>query len=101
MKLALRNFGTAPETARSFTVPFTASSPIDPPGKNSGCTTNESVLIASRPEVRFKHRRIAKILESRVPERGEKQMLDQLVAQLASAPVAHHNVLVANQGQRA
>ena len=48
MKLALRNFGSAPETARSFTVPFTASSPIDPPGKNSGCTTNESVLIASR-----------------------------------------------------
>ena len=49
MKLALKNLGNAPETARSFTVPFTASSPIDPPGKNSGCTTNESVLIASRP----------------------------------------------------
>jgi len=33
MKLALRNFGSAPLTARSFTVPFTASSPIDPPAK--------------------------------------------------------------------
>jgi hypothetical protein len=26
----------APETARSFTVPLTASSPMDPPGKRSG-----------------------------------------------------------------
>ena len=52
MKLALRNFGSAPETARSFTVPFTASSPIDPPGKNNGCTTKESVLMASLPPAR-------------------------------------------------
>src|SRR5689334_7875005 len=39
--------GCAPETARSFSVPFTASSPIDPPGKRSGCTTNASVVRAS------------------------------------------------------
>src|SRR3954467_896478 len=31
--------GRAPATARSFTVPFTASSPIDPPGKRIGRTT--------------------------------------------------------------
>src|SRR5450755_588993 len=31
--------GRAPETARSLTVPLTASSPIDPPGNRSGLTT--------------------------------------------------------------
>ena len=31
--------GLAPATARSFTVPLTASSPIDPPGKRIGRTT--------------------------------------------------------------
>jgi len=34
--------------ARSLTVPFTARSPIDPPGKKSGFTTYESVENASR-----------------------------------------------------
>jgi hypothetical protein len=38
--------GRAPATARSFTVPFTARSPIEPPGKRRGLTTNESVVIA-------------------------------------------------------
>ena len=38
----------APETARSFTVPLTASSPIDPPGKLSGLTTKLSVVMAIR-----------------------------------------------------
>ena len=38
----------APCTARSFTVPCTARWPMDPPGKRSGCTTNASVLNASR-----------------------------------------------------
>ena len=31
--------GRAPDTERSFTVPFTASSPIEPPGKTIGLTT--------------------------------------------------------------
>jgi hypothetical protein len=39
--------GRAPATARSLTVPFTARSPIEPPGKRSGLTTNESVVNAS------------------------------------------------------
>ena len=91
MKLALRNFGSAPETARSFTVPFTASSPIDPPGKNSGCTTNESVLIAMLARRQIKHRGIAQILQRRIAKRRQKQVLHQLVAQLAAAAVAHHD----------
>ena len=40
--------GRAPDTARSLTVPLTASSPIEPPGKRSGLTTKLSVVIASR-----------------------------------------------------
>ncbi len=43
-----RNNGRAPIIARSFTVPFTASSPMFEPGKNFGVTTNESVENASR-----------------------------------------------------
>ena len=34
--------------ARSLTVPYTASLPMSPPGKNSGLTTNESVVKAIR-----------------------------------------------------
>ena len=36
---AARPIGVAPETARSLTVPLTASSPMEPPGKISGRTT--------------------------------------------------------------
>ncbi len=39
-------FRPAPDTARSFTVPLTANSPIEPPGKLSGLTTKLSVVIA-------------------------------------------------------
>ena len=42
-------FASAPPIQISFTVPLTARSPISPPGKNIGSTTNESVLIAIRP----------------------------------------------------
>src|SRR5450830_944080 len=48
MKPALRYSGRAPHMARSFTVPLTASVPMSPPGKNSGRTTYESVVNASR-----------------------------------------------------
>src|SRR6185437_13116898 len=43
-----RNSGVAPDIARSLTVPLTARSPIEPPGKNGGLTTKESVENASR-----------------------------------------------------
>jgi len=39
MNPADRYSGTAPDTARSLTVPLTARSPMLPPGKNSGETT--------------------------------------------------------------
>ena len=40
--------GIAPDMARSLTVPLTARSPMLPPGKTSGFTTNESVEKARR-----------------------------------------------------
>ena len=101
MKLALRNFGSAPETARSLTVPLTASSPIDPPGKNSGCTTKESVLIARARAGGVEHRRIAQIFKRGIAEGGKKQMLDQLVAELAAAAVAHHDGGIVGERKRA
>ncbi len=45
-KVVTSAIGLAPDTARSLTVPLTASSPIDPPGKRSGRTTKLSVVTA-------------------------------------------------------
>ena len=39
MKAALSHAGRAPDIARSFTVPLTASVPMSPPGKKAGRTT--------------------------------------------------------------
>ena len=46
-KVTTRASAFAPETARSFTVPFTASSPMEPPGKLKGLTTKLSVVMAT------------------------------------------------------
>jgi len=48
MKAVDSTRGVAPAIARSLTVPFTARSPIEPPGKNIGFTTKESVENAKR-----------------------------------------------------
>ena len=42
----------APQTARSFTVPQTASRPMSPPGKKGGVTTYPSVVKAISPSIR-------------------------------------------------
>ncbi len=44
--VATKALPMAPETARSFIVPFTARSPIEPPGNWIGLTTKLSVVIA-------------------------------------------------------
>src|SRR3954452_2606559 len=49
MRLTVSATGRAPAIARSLTVPLTASSPIDPPGKRRGLTTKASVVIATSP----------------------------------------------------
>jgi len=46
MSVAIKAIGRAADTAKSFNVPLTASSPIEPPGKRSGRTTKPSAVVA-------------------------------------------------------
>jgi len=55
IKLAVKYLGTAPLTARSLTVPATASLPIFPPGKKSGLMTKLSVETAIFDDVNLMH----------------------------------------------
>jgi hypothetical protein len=48
MKAAESQRGRAPPTAKSFTVPQTASVPMSPPGNSTGVTTKLSVVKARR-----------------------------------------------------
>ena len=70
----------APPIARSFTVPWTASEPIFPPGKKSGFTTNESVVKASR------ERATLKICFEGMRDRANREMLDQVLNAFEIAP---------------
>ena len=76
--------GRAPAIARSLTVPLTASSPIEPPGKRSGLTTNESVVTTMSPAARA-------VRELGHPEGGREQALDQRLRRLAAGPVGHRD----------
>ena len=62
-----------------------------PPGKNNGCTTNESVENASRALAEREHGRVRQAPEHRIRERGHEEMLDQLARHLSAAAVAHHD----------
>ncbi len=57
--------------------------------------------MARRPELQIEHRGIAQILERRIAKGRQKQMLDEFVAQLAAAAVAHHDGGIIGQRQRA
>ena len=54
---------------------------------------------AGRAEI--EHRRVAQVLERRIAERRQKQVLHQLVAQLAPAAVPHHDGGIIGERQRA
>ena len=99
-----RYSGVAPDMARSLTVPLTARSPIDPPGKNIGLTTNESVENASRaPPVSPAptHRRVAQLGVGGAAERRQEQVLDELAGHRPAASVPHHDGRGVPQRQRA
>ena len=49
----------------------------------------------------LKQRRIAQVFQRRVAERGQEEMLHQLVAQLAAAAVAHHDGGIVGERERA
>ena len=68
MNPADRASGRAPAIARSLTVPFTASSPMSPPGKKSGRTTKESVVNASAALAVVEQGAVGERLQQRVAE---------------------------------
>jgi hypothetical protein len=70
-----------------LTVPLTASSPIEPPGKRSGLTTNASVVIASSPTSRG-------VVEPPC-RRPARAALDELRRRLAAGAVGHRDRVVA------
>ena len=91
--------GTAPATARSLQVPCTASSPIEPPGKRLGCTTNESVrhrhaLSAGQRE----DRAVAERLEQRVTKRLDEHRVHQRRRGLAARAVRQGHMVVEQPG---
>ena len=87
--------GTAPAIARSLQVPCTASSPMEPPGKRLGCTTNESVDMAIRsPLGRVSTAPSPSDSSSRVAERLHEHRVDQCRRGLSARPVRQGHVVV-------
>ena len=82
----------APDTARSFTVPLMASSPMEPPGKRSGLTTKLSVVIAILRAVDLNVRGITQRSRTRTKEKRRKQSFDESSAGLAAGAVRHFNL---------
>ena len=72
--------GRAPATARSLTVPFTASSPIDPPGKRMGVTTKLSVVTAISAPATVSSALSPSAAGSGAPNAGHQQPVDQRLA---------------------
>ena len=87
--------------ARSLTVPFTARSPILPPGKNSGCTTYESVVKARRAPATAQHRAVMLRIAQRARERRPEDAVDQLLRQPAAAAVREQDPVFGSRRKRA
>ncbi len=92
--------GLAPMTARSLTVPCTARCPIEPPGKRSGFTTNESVVNARRSPLGSARRRGVIERPALVPvvERIEEHGVEQRGRRLAAGTVCQCHDLVGEAG---
>ena len=87
--------GRAPATARSLTVPLTASSPIEPPGKRIGLTTKLSVVSASSAPSTVTRAGVGQRVERRRAEGRHEQALDQRLRRLAAGAVGHRDLRVA------
>ncbi len=86
--------GLAPAIARSFTVPFTASSPIEPPGKRIGLTTKVSVVRETAVPAIVDRARVGELVEGLGGEGGGEQALDQRLGRLAAGAVGHRHLVV-------
>ena len=85
----------APDTARSFTVPLTASSPMEPPGKRSGLTTKLSVVMAKRVPLISRCAASPRGSADCKPQQRSEQILHQAAAGLASGAVRHFDLRIA------
>jgi len=65
---------------------------MSPPGKKMGVTTNESEL---------KYSLVVHLVERGVAECRQKDLLDEVGGQLATAAMAQHNALVVEDGDGA
>ena len=90
----------APDTARSFTVPFTASSPMDPPGKLNGLTTKLSVVMAICAAIDGEMRGISQRFCGCAKEQWSKQAFDEPATGLAAGSVSHFNLWFAEAHSR-
>ena len=77
--------------ARSLTVPCTASEPMSPPGKNSGFTTNESVVNARCDAAEFQNRLIVHAIQHGIRKQRQKDVAQQVRAQASAAAMAEHD----------
>ena len=71
-------------------MPQTASLPMSPPGKNSGCTTKLSVVKARRSpcaasDAQVEARLVFHRVEKGVVEGGDEHVVDQVLHRLAAA----------------
>ena len=105
MNAAVRYSGVAPPTARSLTVPWTASLPMSPPGKKSGRTTNESVVIGdprragsvvarAEPTIAWS----SSAASTSLPYAGRNSRCDQLALEEPAAAVAERDPVVRRNG---
>ena len=98
--MTTRASALAPETARSFTVPFTASSPMEPPGKLSGLTTKLSVVIATFVPSMSTCAASPSGPGAHAKKQGSKKAFDQLAAGFASGSVRHLDLRIAEPDGR-
>ncbi len=88
IKPALRPSGWAPVMQISFTVPLIARSPMLPPGKKIGSTTNESVVKANRPSGTCRIAWSSRRLRISLPSKGKKSSLIRSAESLPPLPCA-------------
>ena len=91
MKLALKNMGSAPETARSLTVAVYGQF-ADRPAREKKRLHDKRIGAHRQPAGRhIEHRGIAQVFQFGIAKGRQKQVFHQFVAQFAAAAVAHHD----------
>ncbi len=86
--------GLAPIIARSFTVPFTASSPMSPPGNSMGLTTYGIGREGEPPGLDLDHRGVVEhAAGARGAERGHHHVAKEVRREAPARPVPEDHAL--------